>query len=87
MTQDLATADSGPTRSRRGGRAAKRGNTGSFEQPPFRRLVNPFTPTRIVSEDELEAIHLASLRVLSEIGVEVLHDEARAIMKAHGADV
>ncbi|WP_367714890.1 trimethylamine methyltransferase family protein [Nitratireductor sp. GISD-1A_MAKvit] len=87
MTQNLATADPGSTRSRRGGRAAKRTGISGFEQPPFRRLVNPFEPARIVSDDQLEAIHLASLRVLSEIGVEVLHDEARTIMKAHGADV
>ncbi|MEP9371568.1 trimethylamine methyltransferase family protein [Mesorhizobium sp. KR1-2] len=75
-------------RSRRGGRAGKRagGSTG-FDQPPFRQLRIPFEPTRIVSDDELEAIHLASLRVLKEIGVDVLHDEARAIMKRHGADV
>ena len=30
----------------------------------------------IVSADELESIHLASLRVLKEIGVEVLHEGA-----------
>ncbi len=40
-----------------------------------------------MSEDELESIHRASLRVLSEIGLDVLHDEARAIMKRAGADV
>jgi len=73
---------------RRGGRAGKRsaGATG-FEQPPFRNLRNPLVPTRLISDDELERIHLASLRVLKEIGVDVLHEEARRIMKAHGADV
>lgn len=75
-------------RARRGGRAGKRaGGSAAFEQPPFRQLCNPLTPTNFVSEDELEHIHLASLRVLKEIGVDVLHDEARLIMKAHGADV
>ncbi|TIU06457.1 MAG: methyltransferase, partial [Mesorhizobium sp.] len=59
----------------------------AFEQPPFRQLKNPLVPTRLVSDDELESIHLASLRVLKEIGIDVLHDEARRIMKAHGADV
>jgi trimethylamine--corrinoid protein Co-methyltransferase len=75
-------------RSRRGGRAGKRssGATG-FDQPPLRQLRIPFEPTRIVSEDELESIHLASLKVLREIGVDVLHDGARQIMKEHGADV
>ena len=66
-------------RARRGGRAGKRaGGSAAFEQPPFRQLRIPLTPTKLVSDDELESIHLASLRVLKEIGVDVLHDEARA---------
>jgi len=77
-----------PEPSRRGGRAGKRaGGSAAFEQPPFRQLKNPFAPTRFVSDDELEAIHLASLRVLQEIGVDVLHEGARKIMKEHGAEV
>lgn len=77
-----------PERARRGGRAGKRGGGGAaFEQPPFRQLRIPFEPTRLVSDDELESIHLASFRVLKEIGVDVLHTEARAMMKWHGADV
>jgi trimethylamine--corrinoid protein Co-methyltransferase len=90
MTEGLEPAEPVPVaeRQRRGGRAGKRAGAGDhFEQPPFRQYRIPFEPTRIVSEDELEAIHLASLRVLKEIGVDVLHDEARAIMKKAGADV
>jgi len=41
----------------------------------------------VVSEDELESIHNASLRVLEEMGIDVLHEGARAIMKQAGADV
>ena len=75
-------------RTRRGGRAGKRAaGPDAFAQPPFRQLKIPFAPTKLVSDDELESIHLASLRVLKEIGVDVLHGEARKIMKAHGADV
>ncbi len=78
----------GTERARRGGRLAKRaGGAAAFEQPPFRQLKNPFAPTKVVSDDELESIHLASLRVLKEIGVDVLHAEARRIMREHGADV
>ncbi|SMH49825.1 trimethylamine---corrinoid protein Co-methyltransferase [Mesorhizobium australicum] len=84
-----ASADAAPAvRARSGGRAGKRaGASSAFEQPPFRRLKRPFPPTPIVSEDQLEAIHLASLRVLSEIGLDVLHEDARRIMKEAGADV
>ena len=75
-------------RSRRGGRAGKRASgSATFEQPPFRQLKIPLAPTKLVSDDQLETIHLASLRVLKEIGVDVLHDGARKIMKDHGADV
>ncbi len=90
MTAVLHSADpaSGTDRARRGGRAGKRAvGAAAFTQPPFRQLRNPFAPTKLVSDDELESSHLASLRVLKEIGVDVLHDEARRIMKAHGADV
>lgn len=48
---------------------------------------NPFRPVPAVSEDHLEAIHEASLTILEEIGMDFLHAEARAILKAAGADV
>lgn len=74
--------------SRRGGRTGKReAREARFEQPPTRKLRIPFEPTKIVSEDELEYIHLASLRMLAEIGIDVLHDEAREMMRAAGAQV
>ncbi|MCO5069668.1 MAG: trimethylamine methyltransferase family protein [Rhizobiaceae bacterium] len=91
MNAALETVETGlapSERSRRGGRAGKRiSNAAAFDQAPFRQLRLPFEPTKLISDDELESIHLASLRVLKEIGVDVLHDEARRIMKAHGADV
>ncbi len=45
-------------------------------QLPWRQLVNPFRPLEVLSADHVEAIHLASLRILSEIGVEVMGDRA-----------
>ncbi len=51
----------------------------------YRRLRNPFPPLRLVSDDELEAIHEAALRVLEELGLRVLLPEARAIFRAGGA--
>jgi trimethylamine--corrinoid protein Co-methyltransferase len=41
----------------------------------------------VVSDDELEAIHLASLRVLAETGIDFLHPEARRLLAGAGADV
>lgn len=41
----------------------------------------------IISADELEAIHLMSLRVLEEIGMDFLDAEARRLLAAAGADI
>ena len=46
-----------------------------------------FDPIRAVSDDELEAIHQASLRVLAETGIDFLDDTARMQLAAAGADV
>ena len=48
---------------------------------------SPFAPLNLISHDELELIHQAALKVLKEIGVDFLHDEARAMLKSAGADV
>jgi trimethylamine:corrinoid methyltransferase-like protein len=42
---------------------------------------------KAVSDDQLEAIHEASLTVLQEIGMDFLHAEARAMLKDAGAEV
>lgn len=49
--------------------------------------MRPYAPVPAVSEDELQAIHEASLTILQEIGMDFLHDEAKALLKAAGADV
>jgi trimethylamine--corrinoid protein Co-methyltransferase len=56
-------------------------------QLPWRRLVNPFRPVEILSADHVEAIHVASLRILAEIGMEVLGDRALDLLTAAGARV
>ena len=62
--------------------AAQKAATAKAPQP---RL--PFPPVAIVSEDQLEAIHEASLTILTEIGMDFLHPEAKAILKGAGAEV
>jgi trimethylamine--corrinoid protein Co-methyltransferase len=54
---------------------------------PWRTLVNPFRPLEILSADQVEAIHDASLRILSEIGMEVLGDRALDVLARAGARV
>ncbi len=57
------------------------------EQPAWEQPRNRFDPLRAVSEDELDAIHHASLRVLSETGIDFLDLTARTQLAAAGADV
>lgn len=73
-------------RPRRRGREERQraGGAAPASRPQPRR---PFPAVNAVSADQLEAIHLASLQILEEIGLDVLHAEAKAILKAEGAEV
>jgi trimethylamine--corrinoid protein Co-methyltransferase len=50
-------------------------------------LRNSYPPFEILSADQVEAIHHASLKVLAEIGMNFLLEDARAILKDAGAEV
>ena len=80
---DPATAPSAPEAHRRRPRRAPAG----IAQVPWRRLVNPFRPVEVLSADGVEAIHRASLRILAEIGMEVLGDRALEALERAGARV
>ena len=66
-------------------RRAKRNRTKGINQLPKQRLVNPLEPTRILSEDEVESIHQASLFLLRDTGIDVLLPQARDILGKAGA--
>ncbi|PCJ85298.1 MAG: methyltransferase [Hyphomicrobiales bacterium] len=72
--------------SRRRGRQSAQ-NLPAFQQKPFRQPRLQYEPTKAVSDDQLEAIHNTSLQVLQEIGIDVIHEEAKAHYKKAGADV
>lgn len=72
--------------SERRGRAAKPGQQ-NIAQLPWAQPQMTLEPSRILSDDHLEAIHLQSLRVLEEIGMDMLYPEARELLKAAGASV
>ena len=42
---------------------------------------------RILSQDQIQEIHLAALKVLSRIGVEIPNADALSLLKGAGADV
>jgi trimethylamine--corrinoid protein Co-methyltransferase len=60
---------------------------GGVPQLPFRTLTNPFRPLEVLSADHVEEIHRTSLRILAEVGVEVLGDRAVDLLEAAGASV
>jgi trimethylamine--corrinoid protein Co-methyltransferase len=72
-------------RRRRGG--GERAAPELFPQKPFKQPRHIYKPVEAISADELEAIHEASIKVLEEIGIDFLHEEARDILKTAGAKV
>jgi len=87
--QDVGTSSAETSRrgrregGRRGGAAAK----SSIPQLPRHRVVRCFPPMSLVSADEIESIHRASLQVLAEIGMDFTLPEARDILKKAGARI
>jgi trimethylamine--corrinoid protein Co-methyltransferase len=74
-----------PARRRSGGR---RGEGERSTLPPQRPWAQPrlrYRPTELLSADELETIHGASLTVLEEIGMDFLDEEARRLLVEAGA--
>ena len=68
-----------------GGRPAS--GAGCPQQRPWAQPRMRYKPTEVVSADELESIHEASLQVLEEIGMDFLDEEARDLLAAAGARV
>lgn len=87
MTGGTVT-DNRSGRGRRGGRSARTSDAHTpTSDRPFVQPRRRWAPIRGVSDDELEAIHDASLRVLRDVGMDVLSPDARAVLAHHGADV
>jgi trimethylamine--corrinoid protein Co-methyltransferase len=65
----------------------RRRTAGSFVQLPWRQHRNPYRPIEVLGADQLEAIHETSLRILEEIGMDFLDEEALSLLRAAGAEV
>jgi len=59
----------------------------SLEQIPFRPIKHWMPPIEMLSEEQLEQIHDTSLRILEDIGMDFLDDEALDIWEKAGAKV
>ena len=64
-----------------------RREAGGIAQAPFAQPSLDFPPMRVLSDDQVEAMHLASYRVLSETGINFMLPEACHALKSAGADV
>ena len=74
---------------RSGGRDgnARRSAMKAVSQSPWFQPTNRDRPTDPLSDDAIEAIHNGALRILSELGIEFLNEEARDILKDAGCEV
>jgi trimethylamine--corrinoid protein Co-methyltransferase len=86
MTDMDTAAGEGLKRRRSGGRDAH-ARSSLPPQRPWSQPRMPYRPTEVVSTDELESIHLGSLRILSEIGMDFLDSDAREWLRTAGAQV
>jgi len=78
------------TRARRsGGRSGntRRGATEAIKQSPWRIPYNTDRPTEPLTPEGVEAIHNAAMRVLEEIGIEFLNEEAKDYLRKAGCIV
>ncbi len=73
-------------RKQRGGRRA-RAEAAPEPRTDYRHLVNTLTPMKGYSDDQIGQIHDTALNVLQELGVKVLHEGARKILRSAGATI
>jgi trimethylamine--corrinoid protein Co-methyltransferase len=74
-------------RPRRTKRHAEGGSSFQLHQLPWQLLKNPYKPIEIIHQEQIEQIHNASMRILEEVGMDILDDDARALMAQCGAQV
>ncbi|WP_020395679.1 trimethylamine methyltransferase family protein [Thiolinea disciformis] len=89
MSQEptFPTETSSQARTRRTRQRHTDSSTASLHQLPWQQLKNDYKPIAVIYEEQLEQIHHTSMRILEEVGMDILDDDARALMKHCGANV
>ncbi|MGO1119937.1 trimethylamine methyltransferase family protein [Rhodovibrionaceae bacterium A322] len=91
MEQEAMTASKSPrSAGRQSGRAGRRkpaARTPGIAQPAWHQPQRPYAPLEIISQDQLEALHHTSLKILSQVGLRILCPLARQSLKNQGAEV
>ena len=83
----MSESESGAPRRRGRDRQAAATRSRLPEQKPFKQPRMTYGPTKVLSDDEIESIHQASLRVLSEHGIDFLEPDARAMLPKDGVKI
>lgn len=68
-------------------RSSARRSASLVRQLPWTRVENPYPPVEVLTPEQLEAIHDSSMRILEEIGIEFMSEEALRLLDAAGAEV
>jgi len=73
---------------RQGGRSANTRRTANIlSQLPWQLPSNPDVPTEPLNEEAVHAIHDGAMRVLEEVGIEFIHEEAKQLLAKAGCIV
>jgi trimethylamine--corrinoid protein Co-methyltransferase len=68
-------------------RRARRESLSTAQRSAFQPLVSSWRPLEVVTPEQLERIHDASMRILENTGIELLDDEALNLFASAGAQV
>lgn len=72
----------------RDARRGRRGAAGSvIPQLSWERVTNPYDPLAMLSAEQMEDLHDTSIRILKELGIKVMGENVRGLMRRAGADV
>ncbi len=72
---------------RRSERMRKSRGGSSIRQLPWNQPCNPYAPLEVLTSSQVEQIHLASLSLLENNGMRIMHAPARELLAQAGADV
>ncbi len=76
-----------PLKRRPDGARARRSANRPLPQLPWTQVVNPYPPMEVLTGEQVAAIHHTSLRILEQLGIELLSAPARELLRQAGARV